>query len=396
MPMVYPGRRRFLQQALGGAAALHLMPATAQDRADSDGAQAPRLLVVLLRGGMDGLHAVPPVDDADYARLRPSIRIERPLRLDGRFGLHPALAGLHALWEAGQLQIVHTTGFPYAGRSHFEGQDIMQTGLATPYSSPSGWVGRAMETAGLVEGVALSIPMPIIVRGSPAAGTEYPNWMRPVSPVLARDLHAMWQADPALSPYSERLLADAMQRMGPQRNLRGDEFREQRSPAALARLAAQRMSEPDGPRVGLIDVDSGFDTHANQGADTGTHATRLADLDGIVRAWREGMGAHWARSVLVTVTEFGRTAAENGTGGTDHGVGSCCFVAGGLVTSPRVLSAWQGLGKDQLFEGRDLPASIDVRAVYARVVERVFALSPAEIQTRVLAHTAHQALRDLL
>ena len=206
----------------------------------------------------------------------------------------------------------------------------------------------------------------------------------------------MWQTDPALGPYSERLLGDAMQRMGPQRNLRGDEFREQRAPAALARLAAQRMSEADGPRVGLIDVDSGFDTHANQGADTGSHATRLADLDGIVQAWRDGMGAQWARSLLVTVTEFGRTAAENGTGGTDHGVGSCCFVAGGMVTSSRILSAWQGLDKAQLFEGRDLPAAIDVRAVYARVIERVFALSPAEIQDRVLTHTDHRALRDLI
>lgn len=396
MSMAQTGRRRFLQQALGGAAALHLLPATAEGRAGLDGAQAPRLLVVLLRGGMDGLHAVPPVGDPDYARIRPSIRVERALRLDGSFGLHPSMPTLHSLWQAGQLQIVHTTGFPYAGRSHFEGQDIMQTGLTTPYSSPSGWVGRAMETAGLVEGVALSIPMPVIVRGSPAAGTEYPNWMRPVSPVLARDLHAMWQTDPALAPYSERLLGDAMQRMGPQRNLRGDEFREQRSPAALARLAAQRMSEADGPRVGLIDVDSGFDTHANQGADTGSHATRLADLDGIVQAWRDGMGAQWARSLLVTVTEFGRTAAENGTGGTDHGVGSCCFVAGGMVTSSRILSAWQGLDKAQLFEGRDLPAAIDVRAVYARVIERVFALSPAEIQSRVLAHAAHPGLQGLL
>ncbi|MFM2035715.1 MAG: hypothetical protein RL459_980, partial [Pseudomonadota bacterium] len=146
----------------------------------------------------------------------------------------------------------------------------------------------------------------------------------------------------------------------------------------------------------LIDMQHGFDTHASQGADSGTHADRLGELDALVGAYKEGMGDAWVNTLVVTVTEFGRTAAENGTTGTDHGVGSCCFLAGGLLTGSRVYADWRGLKKEQLFEGRDLPASIDLAAVYARVMERVFGLSPKAIQDQVMAHRPSPALKGLL
>ena len=387
-------RRRFLTRAgLGGALTLAGLPAARVQAS----AQAPRLLVVLLRGGMDGLAAVPPVGDPDLARLRPTIVPARPLPLEGPFALHPALRNAHALWQAGQLVIVHSTGFAYSGRSHFEGQDVMQSGVMTPYTSASGWVGRAMQAAGLVGGVAIAIPMPLILRGDPGAATEYPNWMPPPRPALGADLQALWAADPALAPYTRHIAEDDAGGMSGRRlNQRSAEFQEARSPASLARLAAERMREPEGPRVGLIDIASGFDTHAGQGADTGLHADKLQELDDILQAFRSAMGPAWARSLVVTVTEFGRTVAENGTTGTDHGVGTCCFVAGGLVPRAAVVADWRGLGRETLFQGRDLPATIDVCAVYARVLQRVFGLEEARLQAEVLRHRPHPLLRDFL
>lgn len=143
----------------------------------NDSVNKPRLLLVLLRGGMDGLTAVAPIGDVDYRQIRPNIALQQTLKLDRDFGLHPQLESLHGIWQAGQLAIVHSTGFNYTGRSHFEGQDIMQTGVMKPYGSSSGWVGRAMEAARVDSGVAISIPMPLILRGHAKTTTLFPNWM---------------------------------------------------------------------------------------------------------------------------------------------------------------------------------------------------------------------------
>ncbi len=384
-------QRRTLLKTAGASAMLSLTGAASA--AAGNPAEANRLLVILLRGGMDGLTAVPPVADPLLESLRPNLRIQQALRLDGSFGLHPALGQLHALWQQDQLAIVHSTGFAYTGRSHFEGQDVMQSGIMKPYASATGWVGRAMELARVDGGVALAIPMPLILRGHVSAATEYPNWMRGPQPALMADVNTLWREDKALAPYGARLLEDSL--VATPRNMRGDEFAQTRSPASLARLAGQRMSAPDGPRIGLIDMEGGFDTHASQGADVGPHANKLADLDGAVGAYRQAMGAMWARTLVLTVTEFGRTVAENGTNGTDHGVGSCCFLAGGLVAKAQVLADWRGLAKAQLFEGRDLPATIDASAVHAQVLQRVFGLSSSQLQS-VLTFRPSAALSGLL
>lgn len=384
-------RRHFLRRT-GELAALTLAARpSAWASADT---QAPRLLVVMLRGGMDGLAAVPPVGDPDYAGLRPTIAVRQTLRLDGSFGLHPALPQLHRLWGEGQLALVHSTGFGYTGRSHFEGQDIMQSGLAKPYTSASGWVGRAMQAAQVGGGVAISIPMPLILRGNPASSTQFPNWMPVPPPLVTEALATVWNRDPLLAPLAP-VIRDESRRLRQLGSMRPD-FNTARSLPELGRLAAEEMRAPDGPRVGLIDFTHGFDTHASQGGDSGSHADQLGLLDRLVGTFKTHMGPAWDHAVVVTVTEFGRTVAENGTTGTDHGVGTCCFLAGGLVRESRVYAQWQGLRKPQLFEERDLPATIDIAAVYARVVERVFGLSPAAIHSTVLAHRSSPALKGLL
>lgn len=387
-------RRAFIvSQGLTAGLSLSGLPtARASEEAD-----APRLLMVLLRGGMDGLMAVSPVGDRDLAALRPTIGLSQPLPLTADFALHPALRTAHQLWQAGHLAIVHSTGFSYTGRSHFEGQNVMQSGVMTPYTSTSGWVGRAMQAAGLAGGVAISIPMPLILRGDPAAASEFPNWMAPPRAALSADVQRLWESDPMLSPFVRGMAEDAVSASSGRRlNLRASEFQEARSPASLARLAAERMRETAGPRVGLIDIESGFDTHAGQGADSGVHATKLQEFDSILQAFREAMGTAWTRSLVITVTEFGRTVAENGTAGTDHGVGSCVMLAGGLLQRAQVVADWRGLRRESLFEGRDLPATIDACAVYAQVLQRVFGLSLAQIQSGVLSHRPHPLLRDLL
>lgn len=384
-------RRRFLQAA-GSVATLNF--AAFQGAHASSAADAPRLLMVLLRGGMDGLTAVPPVGDAQYASIRPTLVVKGGLRLDGSFALHPAMPLMHQIWNEGQLAIVHSTGFGYTGRSHFEGQDIMQSGMAKPYTSSSGWLGRAMDVARIGGGVSISIPMPLILRGYPDASTQYPNWMPLARPAISEALPMLWANDPLLAPYAAAIRTQSQQQR--QSTMGQPDFANARSMPELGRLAAQEMRAPEGPRVGLIDFTHGFDTHASQGADSGSHAERLADLDRLVHAFKTHMGAAWTRALVVTVTEFGRTAAENGTTGTDHGVGSCCFLAGGLVAKSRVYADWRGLQPAQLFEDRDLPATIDVAAVYARVLERVFGLSPAMIGQQVLAHRISPALKGLL
>lgn len=386
-------RRHFLRSSAGLAALNFAAIPSAWSSAD---AQAPRLLVVMLRGGMDGLAAVPPEGDPHYASIRPTIGIRGGLRLDGSFALHPAMPQMHRLWGDGQLAIVHSTGFAYTGRSHFEGQDIMQSGLARPYTSPSGWLGRAMQAAQVDGGVSISIPMPLILRGNPGASTQFPNWMPVPGHEVAQALPQLWGHDPVLAPHAPLIRQESLQQR--QRLAMGmrPDFATARSLPELGRLAAEEMRRPEGPRVGLIDFTHGFDTHASQGADSGSHAEQLASLDRVVEAFRTHMGSAWSQALVVTVTEFGRTAAENGTTGTDHGVGSCCFLAGGLISRSRVYADWRGLHKPQLFEERDLPATTDVGAVYARVLERVFRLTPDVIGQQVIAHRPSPALKGLL
>jgi uncharacterized protein (DUF1501 family) len=360
----------------------------------NDAADTPRVLYVLLRGGMDGLTAVPPIGDRDYDQIRPTIGIQKALRLNADFGLHPALGALHRLWGEGHLAVVHSTGFGYTGRSHFEGQDVMQTGIMTPYAVNSGWIGRGMERAAIDSGVAISIPMPLILRGNTRATTDFPNWMPMLRPTDTDAVKKLWANEPLLAPFTEaiQLANDGMQTRG----MGKEAFEDAKSMRGLARVAAAKMREVGGPRVGLIDMRNGFDTHASQGAEKGGHADRLRDLDALVASFKEAIGDRWAHSLIVTVTEFGRTAAENGTTGTDHGVGTCCFLAGGLVTESKVYADWRGLEKRALFEERDLPATIDINAVYAKVLERSLALSPTQITSGgVLDFKPHPALNGL-
>ncbi len=383
-------RRHFLGWGASLTLAGHSGAALAQSGAAS-AYTGRRLLVLLLRGGMDGLTAIPPIGDPQLASLRASLIPQPLLRGNDFFGVHPALPTLATLMAEGQAVAVHGSGFGYTGRSHFEGQDIMQSGLPKPYVSASGWIGRAMERANLGSSVAISIPMPLILRGDSRAETQFPNWMQAPSRELYETVDRLWSDDADLSPYGKRL-ATGRREMGTMNP--GGAFQQRRSPAGLAREAAMRMRQADGPMVGLIDF-NGFDTHSSQGAAEGTHASKLKMIDDVLQSFRETMGPRWGDTLVLTVTEFGRTAAENGTTGTDHGWGGCILAAGGLVKTSGVVADWPGLDKARLFEGRDLKVTIDAAAVYARALQAVFGLEPAQVQQGVLAHTPHRLTEAL-
>lgn len=358
-------RRDFLKGTLG---TLYMMASPNMAFPDTNPTEK-RLLVVLLRGGMDGLASVPPLGDKNLSKIRKDILVNGASDLDGFFGINPSLRFLGSEYHKGRAAFVHATSFPYTGRSHFDGQNIMETGFEQAYAVTSGWVGRAMNAAGF-SSLAVSLPIPIILRGNDVNSNYFPTNFQKAGKSVYNDVKKMWQNDPQLAGLLDPIIGRQMHYGG-----RGD-TRE------LVSFAAKEMHKPDGPRVGLLEFE-GFDTHALQGNEHGHHAEILAELDGVLEGFKREMGDLYDHTVVVTVTEFGRTASENGTQGTDHGWASAIFLAGGLVKGKQVISDWPGLGSKDLYEGRDLLMTIDARDVYAEVIKTVFDLDDEEIARQV-------------
>ena len=354
-------RRDFLKGTLG---TLYMMASPNMALPDTNPTEK-RLLVVLLRGGMDGLASIPPLGDKNLSKIRKDILVNGANDLDGFFGINPSLRFLGSEYHKGRAAFVHATSFPYTGRSHFDGQNIMETGFEQAYAVTSGWVGRAMNAAGF-SSLAVSLPIPIILRGNDVNSNYFPTNFPKAGKSVYKDVKEMWQNDPQLAGLLDPIIGRRMQHGG-----RGD-TRE------LVSFAAKEMHKPDGPSVGLLEFE-GFDTHALQGNEDGHHAEILAELDGVLEGFKRQMGDLYDNTVVVTVTEFGRTASENGTQGTDHGWASAIFLAGGLVKGKQVISDWPGLGSKDLYEGRDLLMTIDARDVYAEVVKTVFDLNDEDI-----------------
>ena len=360
-------RRNFLKGTLG---TLYMM-ATPNMAFPDTKITEKRLLIVLLRGGMDGLASIPPIGDKNLSKIRKDVLVNGADDLDGFFGINPSLKFLGSEYHQGRAAFVHATSFPYTGRSHFDGQNIMETGGEQAYALTSGWVGRAMNAAGY-SSLSVSLPIPIILRGNELNSNYFPTNFRKVNPAVYIDVEQMWKEDPQLGGLIEPMMAREIDLFGAGRG----KTRE------LVSFAAKEMHKPNGPRVGLLEFE-GFDTHALQGNEQGHHAEILAELDGVLEAFKRQMGDLYENTVVVTVTEFGRTASENGTQGTDHGYGSAIFLAGGLVKGKQVVSDWPGLSTKNLYEGRDLLMTIDARDVYAEVIKTVFDLNDEDISRDV-------------
>ena len=340
--------------------------------------QETRLLVILLRGGMDGLFAMPPVGDKSLQGLRRNLRPDGLQKLDGFFALHPALKNIHGSYHEGQALLVHSTSLPYTGRSHLEGQDIMESGIMRPYASASGWLGKALEVSGLSAAVAMSLPVPLILRGKRYAGTHYPTWISNMPKEAYQKILPIWAADSDLADFSGQFSAELTKRMLPNLRVPGQD----NSIVDLAKSAAIRLRGLDGPRVAVLDH-VGFDTHASQ---PGQHSDRLREVDDAIGTFKQAMGPVWKDTLVVTLTEFGRTAAENGSWGTDHGWGTSIFVLGGKLKKGGIVADWPGLKKNALFEGRDLKATLDARTLYGAIVSSAFKIDAEQVRKEILEY----------
>jgi uncharacterized protein (DUF1501 family) len=415
-------RRRFLESSLFAGATSVVASRLAFANAPTDS----RFVFVLLRGALDGLSAVPPVGDPDYAGLRGPIALSKAgadaaLPLHGIFGLHPALAFLHESYRAKELAVLHAVAMPYRERSHFDAQNVLESGDMKPYGSTSGWINRALSELPLDKtreaGVALGANVPLAMRGSAEVASWSPTKIAALDDETLARITDLYARDPLLS----RRLADALQsdaiaseaqaaaNAGAESTTESDAMATAVAPDAdktkravkarydeTARAAANFLRRDDGPRVAMFDT-SGWDTHANEGAATGQLATRLRALDSGLRTLKESLGPVWRKTVVLVATEFGRTAAINGTRGTDHGTGAAAFLLGGAVNGGRVIADWPGLSRSNLLENRDLKPTGDLRSVMKGVLHDHLGVSNAALDAKVFPTSASApALAGLL
>jgi uncharacterized protein (DUF1501 family) len=323
-----------------------------------------------------------PVADPAYAALRDGIARApgqpslRPLGSD--FALHGALGFMAKLHAERQLAPVVAVAPPYRQRSHFEAQDCVENGTAGSGGS-SGWLNRCVAAMPGADGLALAAVMPLAMRGGGKVATWSPPLPEGVDPVLWQRLQQLYAADPMLGPTFAGIDA-GMDSGDPSAGGRGRGPRLVQSMAAAARF----MAQPQGPRIGFVE-DTGWDTHNNQ---AGILGRKLAELDAGLQAFHDGAQPTWKQTVVVIVSEFGRTAAVNGTGGTDHGTGGVAFLAGGAVAGGRVLGDWPGLAPAQLNDGRDVRATTDLRAVFKGVLRDHLGIPDAALARNVFPDSA--------
>ena len=342
------------------------------------------LVVISLRGGMDGLSAVPPIDPK-LEKFRPDILVKKPLPLTSDFALHPSLKNFHSAWKQDKAAIVHSTNIPYTNRSHFEGQDLMESGGLKPFAEYTGWLGRGMETAGL-EGLAIALPMPLILRSKANLDNYFPTKLSTPSPEIMKRVAKTYPVNSNLKSTIERVI------MRPYSMLSGSGSRKA---YRLAGTAAQALARADGPRVAVFDM-NGFDTHAAQGGSNGEHAEKLYNLDKIFGTLRKNLGSSFDNTLIVTLTEFGRKVEQNGGNGTEHGFGTAVLMMGGLIKKAQVYSDWPGLKRKNMFEGQDLKSTIDARSIYCSAMAMAFETDFEKLQRQVFWSNKLLNLQDKL
>ncbi len=340
-----------------------------------------RFVVVILRGALDGLAAVPPHGDPDYKSVRGILALDTtgtmPLHdLDGHFGLHPALINMKTMWDQKELVVFQNISSPYRDRSHFDGQNVLETGGTGPHVLGDGWLNRALVPMGLSTGdgaLAIAASPPLMLSGPARVSSWMPSVMPQPDAAFLKRVRALYADDPILRASLDSAIhteteADAAmddkpktpeqmaQRMGSYGDL-----------TPLFTGAGKLLARDDGPRIAVLDA-SGWDTHVNEGAGDGQLARRLRALDAGLDAMKTALGPVWKKTAVVMATEFGRTAAPNGNGGTDHGTAGAAFLLGGAVEGGVVKADWTGLKPSALKDGRDQPPQTDMRALFKGVL----------------------------
>ncbi len=370
-------RRQLLSAAALGAGALFVAPGLALATVATD----RRFVFIIQRGAADGLDILRPTGDPAFAALRGRLVGEAApgTRLDAMFTLHPALVEMAQMYAAGQALFVHAVASPYRDRSHFDGQNVLETGGAQPYVVRDGWMNRlvAMLPRSGEEAIAIAPTVPTALRGPVQVASFAPSALPHAADDLMTRVTALYDADPQLhgawaaALETKGLAAD----IGPRQD-----------PASLGRLTASFLTKSNGPRIAMLET-LGWDTH---NAQPGRLGNQLKNLDALIAAMRDGLGAAWATTTVLVATEFGRTVAVNGTGGTDHGTGSVAMLAGGAVKGGRVIADWPGLATANLYDQRDLRPTTALDALIAGAVAESLTLDPARVGRSLFAQATTQ------
>ena len=360
-------------------------------------AQAPtekRLVILNLRGGLDGLHAVVPYADKDYLNLRGSIAVKGSINLNGYFGFHPALRGLHGLYSKGELAIVPAAATQYRQRSHFDGQNMLENGSGRPFGANDGWLNRAivgLNGGDRRMGLALGKQVPLILQGASNIQTWSQSGLDPVSDDFLSRLSLIYAGDETFAKAlaDARDTADASDMIG--QSMKNDARRQDKL-IDLAQAAGLLLSKPDGPRIAVMES-TGWDTHYDQER---RMKPRLQEVSDSVLALKKSLGIHWNQTAVLIVSEFGRTAAENGNRGTDHGTGGLAMIAGGAVKGGQILGKWPGLSRYSLHEKRDVRAENDYESIFKSVLISHLGLKDSFVEDTVLPGNKSQPMEGLI
>ncbi|CDT94644.1 conserved exported hypothetical protein [Vibrio coralliirubri] len=365
-------RRQFMGIAAAvGVSAMLPFPSFAKTGSDNI------FIWVSLRGAMDGLNVVVPHADPDYSNLRPNIGLkpEQLLKLDDFFGLHPSLKQCHQWYENNELSFVHACSTVYRERSHFDGQKILENGTSDPFNTV-GWINRLLTLSSeKYDGIAIDSGLPLIMQGESTVASWYPNRLKTRDKQMEL-LEELFQSDQMLSSNFESVMK-IDQLVGDQGV--GKQFK------SLMGKTGDILSADNGPNIAALEL-GGWDTHANQGNVNGRLSNQLKTLDVGLAALKASLGDRWQKTVIIAASEFGRTAKENGTKGTDHGTGNVMFVAGGALPSlkgagGKVIANWPGLSQSQLYEGRDLNPTTDMRSVIKGALNQHLSVEVKQLNT---------------
>jgi uncharacterized protein (DUF1501 family) len=382
-------RRHFLTAGLSGLT-LSMIGGTASFAQTGRG--NGKFVFVILRGAMDGLSAVVPYADPNYRSLRGPIALDGPggangvLPLTTGFGLHPSLRGLHSLWQDKQMSFMHAAASAYRDRSHFDGQDVLESGANRVYGAPTGWLNRAitlLPNGPAKEGIGIGRTIPLVLKGSAKSGSWAPAIAEQSDTDTLNRLMDLYANDTILGPAlamaieTDKTASGATMMANTGQGGRGAALY-----TPLSQAAARILTAPNGPAACVLSFD-GWDTHANQGGAQGQLANRLSQLDAAITALKSGLGATWANTTVVVATEFGRTARVNGTGGTDHGTGGAAFILGGAVSGQKMIGDWPGLSR--LYQDRDVMPANDVRDLFVMGLQNAWGLEGAAIRAHVFS-----------
>lgn len=364
--------RRDVIKALGIAVASSGAPSLGFAAADTDA----RFVLVILRGAVDGLALAAPYGDGNYRPARGELALDPPgradglLRMDGFFGLHPALNTLHKHYTDGQAIVLHAVASPYRQRSHFDGQDVLESGAAGVGALRDGWLNRALGPLDHPSELAIALAQnaPLVLRGDHSVSSWAPSRLPDADESTIARLQRLYAEDEFFATRLDQALKsqDIAAGLGGMSTAtaRGNEAQQF---AELMQSASRFLTATDGPRIAVVEL-GGWDTHANQGASGGALANRFAALDAGLEKLHNGLSETWQKTVVAVVTEFGRTVHVNGTRGTDHGTGTAAVLLGGAVNGGRVIADWPGLAPKQLYQQRDLQPTTDIRSVFKAVL----------------------------